>query len=78
MATDVAGSLPSRLFFIMDHTTSNKFLVDTGAEVSVIPPHAEQQHRWDSLTLQVANNTSIMTYDKHSLTLDLRLCCTFP
>ena len=70
IATDVAGPLPSCLFFITDRTTGNKFLVDTGAEVSVIPPsRAERQYRWDSLTLQAANNTSIATYGKRSLTL---------
>ena len=61
----------------MDHSSSVRFLVDTGAEVSVVPPsHIEQQHQQD-LTLQVANNTSIATYGKRSLTLDLGLRCTF-
>ena len=78
MATDVAGPLPSCLFFITDRTTGNKFLVDTGAEVSVIPPsRAERQYRRDSLTLQAANNTSIATYGKRSLTLNLGLRRTF-
>ena len=78
MATDVACPLPSRLFFITDRTTGNKFLVDTGAEVSVIPPsRAERQYRRDSLTLQAANNTSVATYGKRSPTLDLGLHCTF-
>lgn len=37
-ATSVAGLLPSRLFYIIDHSSNLNFLVDTGAEVSVIPP----------------------------------------
>ena len=78
MATGVAGSLPSRLFFITDRSTGAKFLIDTGAEVSVIPPsRTEWQHRQDSLMLQAANNTSITTYGQRSLTLDLGLRCTF-
>ena len=37
--TSVAGLLPSRLFFVADCSTGLRFLVDTGAEVSVVPPH---------------------------------------
>lgn len=55
-----------------------RFLVETGAELSVIPPsRAERQHRQDNLTLQAANNKSIATYRKHSLTLDFGLRRTF-
>ena len=38
MATDVAGPL-SRLFFLQDLESGVRYLVDTGAEVSVPPPH---------------------------------------
>ena len=38
MATDVTGQTPtSRLFHIPDRTSGLRFLVDTGAEVSVLP-----------------------------------------
>ena len=37
-ATDVAGPHHSRLFFITDRNSGVRFLVDTGAQVSVIPP----------------------------------------
>ena len=61
----------------MDRSSSVRFLVDTGAEVSVVPPsRIERQHQQD-LTLQAANNTSITTYGKRSLTLDLGLRRTF-
>lgn len=36
-ATGVPGLVPSRLFFIMDRNQGLRFLVDTGAEVSVLP-----------------------------------------
>ena len=32
------GLQPSRLFYVTDKTTGFRFLVDTGTEVSVIPP----------------------------------------
>ena len=38
MATDVIGHNTSRLFFILEKSTRQKYLVDTGAEVSTIPP----------------------------------------
>ena len=46
MVTKVAGLLPSRLYYIMDKSIGHRFLVDTGAEVSVLPPsHSELRHR---------------------------------
>ena len=63
----------SRLFYITDKLTSHRFLIDTGAEVSVIPPsQSDQEHKQD-LVLLAANNTSITTYGRRSLTLNLGL-----
>ena len=68
MVTDVAGLPTSRLFYILDHSTGLRFLVDTGAEVSVIPPsHADGKHQ----------QTSIKTFGNRSLTLDLGLRRSF-
>ena len=76
--TGVAGLSPSHLFYISDHSTNLNFLVDTGAEVSAIPPtRANRNNCQNGLTLQAINNTSIPTYGKRSLSLDLRLRCTF-
>ena len=62
----------------MDCPTSLRFLVDTGAEISVIPPsRAERKHRQDDFSLQAVNNTVITTYGTRSLTLDLGLRRTF-
>ena len=38
MATSDPGTPNSRLFFVYDNTTHTRFLVDTGAEISVLPP----------------------------------------
>ena len=77
-ATSDTGLQPSRLFYVTDKTTGFRFLVDTGAEVSVIPPSpADRKHRQDSFTLQAVNHTSIATYGQRSLTLNLRLRRTF-
>ena len=46
MVTNVAGLLLSCLFYIMDKYIGHRFLLDTGAEVSVLPPsHSELRHR---------------------------------
>ena len=49
------------------------FLIDTGAEVSVIPPSFSDRRNPQGLTLHAANNTSIHTYGTCSLSLDLGL-----
>ena len=59
-ATSVTGQPTSRLFYVTDKSTGTRFLVDTGAEVSVLPPsHTEWCRQADHLTLQAINNTSI-------------------
>ena len=40
MAASAPGLLPSHLFYVTDYSNGLRFLVDTGAEVSFIPPSA--------------------------------------
>ena len=50
------------------------FLIDTGAEISVLPPTtSEQRIGKNSFSLQAANNSVIATYGQRSLTLNLGL-----
>ena len=73
----VVGHSLSRLFFVTDKSSGLRFLIDTGADVSVIPPsHSDRVHRHD-LCLQAINNTPIPTYGTRSLTLNLGLRRTF-
>ena len=68
----------NHLFHIINKTSGVHFLVDTGAEVSVIPPsRTERKHSQQAFTLQAVNNTAITTYGYKSLTLDLGLRRTF-
>lgn len=68
------GQQPSRLFYVTDKHSGSRFLVDTGAEASVIPPSpAERKHRQERSSLQAVNGTPIATYGSRSLTLDLGL-----
>ena len=78
MAMSATGPSRSCLFFIKDRTSSEKFLVDTRAEVSVLPPSGPPSSRQPTgYSLQAANHSSIATYGTRSLTLDLGLRRTF-
>ena len=78
MATGSTGQSHSRLFFIKDRSSGLSFLVDTGAEVSVLPPSGPPHSRQPTgYSLQAANHSTIATYGTRSLTLDLGLRRTF-
>ena len=78
MVTSVAGRSDSRLFHIRDKNSGLRFLVDTGAEVSVIPPSGPlHTHRATGYCLQAINQSSIATFGTRSLTLNLGLCRPF-
>nr|VZI15080.1 unnamed protein product [Spirometra erinaceieuropaei] len=71
-ATAAAGqSRPSRLFYISDKASSLRFLVDTGAEICVIPSPRRHHLKPSQFSLQTANSTTINTYGQRSLTLDI-------
>ena len=78
-ATSVAGPSPQgRLFYVYDKSTPFRFLVDTGAQVSIIPPSpAERTTGPGDLRLQAINGSNIPTFGMRSLTLDLGLRRTF-
>ena len=72
--TGTSGQHFSCLFDVSDTNTHTRFLVDTGSEVSVIPPMpADHRHQLDKLTLTAVNNTPICTYGKQFLNLNLGL-----
>ena len=73
LATSVAGHLPSRLLYISDRKTGRRFLVDTGAEVSVIPPTAADRKHKQDLGQRAVYVSPIPTYGTLSITLDLGL-----
>ncbi len=54
------------------------FLVDTGAQVSVLPPtRANRLRKQEGFTLSAVNGTAIATYGTRSLTLNIGLRRTF-
>ena len=78
MATSPAGSsTTSRLFYITYHTIGTCFLVDTGADVSVIPSSAAEKRKPASMILQAVKKSAISICGEKSMTLDIRLRCSF-
>ena len=78
VATNTAGQQTGRLLFVTDRKSKIRFLVETGAEVSIIPPsNAERKTRQDTFGLLAANGPPIVTYGTRSLTLNLGLRRTF-
>lgn len=61
----------SRRLFVYDSTNSIRFLIDTGAQVSVIPKSMCKDPKKDMLVLSAANGASIETFGLKELTLDL-------
>lgn len=68
-----SGTTPNRLLYATDNNSGQKFLVDTGAQISVIPPSITDLNNISSLELTAINGTNIKTFGTRSLTLNLGL-----
>ncbi|CAE1275403.1 unnamed protein product [Acanthosepion pharaonis] len=75
LATRCAGvGEVCRLLFVSDRTTGIRFLVDSGAQISLIPAtRADKLKGPHKLTLQAVNKSLIQTYGQRCLTLNLGL-----
>lgn len=49
------------------------FLIDTCAQISVIPSEPKQEHTLSTYTLWAANGSKIKTYEERALTFNLGL-----
>ena len=77
-ATSPPGfSTHSHLFFVTDRVIGTRFLVDTGADVSVLPQSRSEQRQSSPFTLQAVNQSPISSYGEKSMTLDLGLRRSF-
>ncbi|BHF75405.1 hypothetical protein SprV_0501850100 [Sparganum proliferum] len=72
------SSNPGRTFYVCDTATRRSFLVDTGAQIGVVPPTAAYR-RFPSpgLHLQAANCSPIPTFGSLSLTVNIGLRRSF-
>jgi len=63
MVTGTAGLTHSRLLYIADSVSNYCFLIDTGTEVSVLPPSStERQQRCNDFSLVAVNGANITYY----------------
>ena len=61
------------------HTTGIRFLVDSGAQICIIPATKEDKKRGlHKFTFQVVNKSHIQTYGQRCLTLNLGLKRVLP
>ncbi|CAH8649038.1 unnamed protein product [Dicrocoelium dendriticum] len=63
----------NRLFYVKDRRSSITFLIDTGAEVSVIPATANDKHSEPTYNLRAANGSPIASFGQRMMNLDLNL-----
>ena len=60
-----------------DCTSNTHYLVDTGADFSVLPPSRSEKQHISPFTLQSLNKSSIATYGEKSMSIDIGLRRTF-
>lgn len=73
-ATNMLTETKSRLFFVTDSNSGKQFLVDTGAEVSVLPFNKQGPPLPpSSIYLEAANHSRVKTYGTRSVNLNLGL-----
>ncbi|CAE1230936.1 unnamed protein product [Acanthosepion pharaonis] len=60
-----------RLFYVWDRRNKLKFLVDTGAAISVVPLQNDHTAKPTLIKLRAANGSAIDTYGERTLTLNI-------
>ena len=78
---NTAAGNPSKLFRVHDSQSGESYLVDTGAEISLLPPtDNDRKFRTIGLPLRAANNTDIAYFGERTKSLKLgtkTLCWKF-
>ena len=78
MAATGPGTSHSRLFQVTDRLSGVRFLVDTGAAISVVPVPAELKRRTPANdVLLAANGSTISTFGTRAVTLDFGIRRSF-
>lgn len=74
---DVGVPATSNRLCVHDRNTHERFLVDTGADISVLATTTKRNTIASAYTLYAANNTSIKTYGEKTIRLNLGLRRSF-
>lgn len=74
-SAEACAITPCRRLLVTDHNSGLRFLVDTGANVSVIPVSKNifKYHKCSQYKLYAANGTEITTYGVKTMILDIKL-----
>ena len=72
-AASSGGATKSCRLFVTDRNSGRTFLIDSGADISAIPPSQEDIRRSSDIRLYSANGGRINTYGEKLLSLDLGL-----
>lgn len=73
------SGLGSTRLFLYDKMINQRYLIDTGADISVLPPTSTDRKNIPSVfNLIAANNTNIQTYGQLNITVSLGLRRLFP
>lgn len=68
------GATESRRLLLNDRSSSCRYLIDTGSDVSIVPATKKDRLKGpSSFRLHAANGTVIKTYDSRFITTDLGL-----
>jgi len=67
----------TRRLFVTERVSGTRFLVNTGADVSLVPVLPQNRRNKSKVTLSAANGTPIATFGQKLLQLDLGLRCNF-
>lgn len=59
--------------YVTDIQTGARFLIDSGADVSVVPPSMQDKQRFNKLVLYAANGSQIHTYGERLIKLNIGL-----
>ena len=64
---------------MQDPVSKLSYLIDTGAQVSVLPPRSEDRDRSpvNNMQLQAVNGTAIRTFGQRSMAVELGLAKSF-
>lgn len=82
MAAETANINQSRRLFIFDKLSNNRFLIDTGSDLSIIPPTNKEKNNFknnsdSTMQLYAANGTRIKTFGQKNITVTLGLRRSF-
>ena len=69
---------PARGLYLTDKQSGTRFLIDTGAGLSIVPPkEIDRPHKGKGKSLRSANGSEIITYGERAMELVFGLGCTY-